>query len=369
MKQVVTINLNGQAFQLEEPAFALANSYLERARKALAKDPDQTEILADLEQGIADKCQAFVSQHKDVITEAEMQKVLSELGEVEAGEDSKTASGQAGKEEPSRRRLYQVKDGAVLLGVCKGLAVYLNMDVTIVRIIFVVLALLTHGAWIVVYILAALLLPTADSPAKIAAAYGESTTAQDVVDRVRRRATNPETLDAVGSAVSRVARVLCWITAAGLLLAALLLTAAWGVGLVALGLDRLALHGSLAHYNGWPQWLSLTALYLALTVPLLIFFRIFSRLARGRQTSRSALVTEVGLGGVWLVSVVTIVSLIGFSASDFRAYAEAHHGYMDVGTAHFCVDDSRCHPDEPGVRPSQELPAMPPAPLPKVQMQ
>ena len=37
-------------------------------------------------------------------------------------------------------------------GVCTGLAAYLNVDVTIVRMAFVLLALLTTGVWILVYL-------------------------------------------------------------------------------------------------------------------------------------------------------------------------------------------------------------------------
>src|SRR6202044_3225861 len=57
----------------------------------------------------------------------------------QARTDSKSGSGAAPK------RLYQIRAGAMLSGVCTGLAAYLNIDVTIVRIMFVVLTLLTGG--------------------------------------------------------------------------------------------------------------------------------------------------------------------------------------------------------------------------------
>ena len=60
MERVVTINLNGNPYQLEEPAYDALRAYLERARATLADNPDKAEIIRDLEQAIADKCAAPV---------------------------------------------------------------------------------------------------------------------------------------------------------------------------------------------------------------------------------------------------------------------------------------------------------------------
>lgn len=56
------------------------------------------------------------------------------------------------------KKLYKVREGKVLAGVCQGLAEYLNMDVSIVRILTVVLAL-CYSVGLVAYIAAALILP------------------------------------------------------------------------------------------------------------------------------------------------------------------------------------------------------------------
>lgn len=56
------------------------------------------------------------------------------------------------------KKLYKVREGKVLAGVCQGLAEYLDMDVSIVRILTVVLAL-CYSVGLVAYIAAALILP------------------------------------------------------------------------------------------------------------------------------------------------------------------------------------------------------------------
>lgn len=59
------------------------------------------------------------------------------------------------------KKLYKSNKNKMLFGVCSGLAEYFNLDVTIVRIIFVILALLS-GSGIIIYLVAALIMPNHD---------------------------------------------------------------------------------------------------------------------------------------------------------------------------------------------------------------
>lgn len=55
------------------------------------------------------------------------------------------------------KKLYRVEEGKMLCGVCTGLAEYLNLDVTIVRLIVALVAF--FGPGILLYIVAALIMP------------------------------------------------------------------------------------------------------------------------------------------------------------------------------------------------------------------
>lgn len=58
------------------------------------------------------------------------------------------------------RKLYRTMDDKVLGGVCGGIACYFNIDSTLVRIGFALLALTTHlFMWIFVYILFLIIVP------------------------------------------------------------------------------------------------------------------------------------------------------------------------------------------------------------------
>jgi phage shock protein PspC (stress-responsive transcriptional regulator) len=196
MNTVIIINLNGNAFHLEEPGYLSLRVYLEHAQAQLKDNPDRTEIMADLEQAIADKCAHFLLPHKNVLTAAEIEEILREMGPVQS--ESGPEVGAATSEQPraeaksgnmagtAPKRLYQIREGAMLSGVCSGLAAYLNIDVTIVRIGFALLTLLTSGIWILVYLVMMLVVPFANTGEEHAAAAGAPFNAQEVIDRAKK---------------------------------------------------------------------------------------------------------------------------------------------------------------------------------------
>jgi len=61
-------------------------------------------------------------------------------------------------------RLHRIPEGAVLGGVCAGLARYFRIDVTLVRLIFVLGFFLTHGPFGIVYLILWIALPTGPQP-------------------------------------------------------------------------------------------------------------------------------------------------------------------------------------------------------------
>ncbi len=83
------------------------------------------------------------------------------------------------------RRLYQIRDGAVISGVCKGLAAYLNIDVAVIRTLFVVLAIVTGGAWVLVYVVMMFVIPFAQTSEQHAAAHGWPFNAEEVIARAK----------------------------------------------------------------------------------------------------------------------------------------------------------------------------------------
>ena len=62
-----------------------------------------------------------------------------------------------------RQRLVRVMEGKKIAGVCAGFARYLDMDVVLVRIVWLVIAL-TAGVGFIGYIVAWIAMPREDTP-------------------------------------------------------------------------------------------------------------------------------------------------------------------------------------------------------------
>jgi phage shock protein PspC (stress-responsive transcriptional regulator) len=198
MQRLIAINLNGNTYQLDEHGYEALRAYLEHAEVQLGSNPDASEILRDLEQSIAEKCQRFLGPGKGVVTTAEIAQILREIGPVENAGAAPGPSVAATTEGPQPRRLYQIREGAMISGVCNGIAAYMNIDPTIVRIAFLVAfaaVALTSGdeALLVVlfYVVLVFIVPYAKTPEQLAAAQGSSTSlpykVQQMVELVKAR--------------------------------------------------------------------------------------------------------------------------------------------------------------------------------------
>jgi phage shock protein PspC (stress-responsive transcriptional regulator) len=134
--------------------------------------------------------------------------VIAEIGPVE-NDPSATSSTQTDADSAAftsapnhagpRRRLYRLTDGAMLAGVCNGLAAYLGLDVTLVRLAVAALIFLSAGTVIIAYLVAVLIVPKAVTPAQKAAASGATDTANDFIRMARagyyegmRKITDPQ---------------------------------------------------------------------------------------------------------------------------------------------------------------------------------
>lgn len=203
MNKVITINLGGNAYQLEEGGYDALRAYLETAAATLEGNPDRDEILSDIEQAIAEKFRALLTSYKTVVVAKEVAAVLEEMGPIkadsgEAPQSGSTGAGAAsGTSEPGTaeekragesgappRRLYRIQEGAMFAGVCNGIGAYFNIDPTLVRLAFA-LSVIFFGSGVLVYFILMIVIPEAHSPAEKAAASGVPPTAQEFIRRAK----------------------------------------------------------------------------------------------------------------------------------------------------------------------------------------
>ncbi|HET7811212.1 MAG TPA: PspC domain-containing protein [Steroidobacteraceae bacterium] len=195
MQKVVSISLNGNSYQLEEPGYEELRVYLERAEARLADSPDRAEVMADLEQAIGEKCRALLGPHKSVVSAAEVSGIIREMGPVESPDGKPADAGFAPGAAPGasttpglhpRKRLFKIREGQMWTGVCNGIAAYINVDVTWVRIAVALLTLFSGGGVFLVYLVLAFIVPYADTAEDRAAAFGMPFNTEELIKSAKK---------------------------------------------------------------------------------------------------------------------------------------------------------------------------------------
>ena len=95
MRRVITVNLGGNAFQLDEDAYERLRAYVSITESRLGPTPDRVEILGDLERAVAERLVANRSDAStSVVSDAEMEQAVSAIGGVDATQSFVNANAQ-----------------------------------------------------------------------------------------------------------------------------------------------------------------------------------------------------------------------------------------------------------------------------------
>ncbi|MFI5133512.1 MAG: PspC domain-containing protein [Chitinophagales bacterium] len=175
MKKIININLSGRVIPIEDSAYEKLQGYIESLRRHFANEEGRDEIINDIESRIAELMNEKVRKGTACVTDADVDEIIGSMGRPEDFEAEEMAAepgtqsqqnqqtadtGYTGR--PGRSRLYRDTSDKFIGGVCSGLANYLNLDPTIVRILFAIVTFGGFGAGILLYIILWIILPTKD---------------------------------------------------------------------------------------------------------------------------------------------------------------------------------------------------------------
>ena len=183
MKKVVNVGIGGRSFAMDEDAYSKLKKYLNAFRTRSQLGIQSKEVMEDLEERIAELFSEGITQYRNVVDIIAVEKVIAQLGMpdgepyTEAGEDpiSEIFSGN----KPTRK-FYRNPDNKSIAGICSGIALYLNIDVLLVRIVFVV-ALFMGSAGFWIYVILWIAAPLAETPAQKCEMYGLPVTAENLM--------------------------------------------------------------------------------------------------------------------------------------------------------------------------------------------
>ena len=200
MKKVINASIGGKSFSLDEDAYNRLSAYFKHFKARLTQDTQNAreEVMSDLESRIAELFdQGTGGASYRVVDLTLVSKVVNQLGMPDGSAepmDFSTSSGTgntreasgpgqnfsyAGEKGEAKKRLYRDSDNKAIGGVCSGLGAFLNIDITIVRII-ILLALLLWGSGMIVYLVLWIVVPLAKTPAQKCEMRGLEPTAENM---------------------------------------------------------------------------------------------------------------------------------------------------------------------------------------------
>lgn len=177
MKRTFPINLDGKIFYIDEDAYNLLRSYLDQLHLTF-KGCEGDEIVADIESRIREHFDERMRGGAGVITLNDINKLIETMGRPEELGGENEDAGEAAPPPfisinlPTHKRLYRNMSNKVFGGVIGGLAVFLNWQPNILRLVTVILTILltpliTFWPLPLIYLIAWMIIPPAVTPAQL----------------------------------------------------------------------------------------------------------------------------------------------------------------------------------------------------------
>ena len=375
MKKNITINLCGRLFQIDEDAYELLQQYIESLRQSFGHEEGGEEIVNDIEARIAELFEELNQQGIEAITIEHVKDIITRIGKPEelTGEEEKNDSENGGHKYDSfqtaaqgikdnfrartaGKRLYRNPNDKMLAGVLSGIATYTGSDVTWWRIGFVLLLLASNFflapilhlfhfgfyfhvnlAFVILYIVLAIVLPVAETPKQVLEMEGKDVTPQNLADVViedkepvqRRRGCLGSVFSVIFSILAAFFVAIASIVGVALLVCLLLIIVSLvviftvpSVGMpLPFDLERLDLP-ILLDVQPWIVIVFIVGLILALTIPLYaIGHMLFSKAGK---------VQPMGIGQRILWIVLWVASLCCLFPALVWIEEQEHKEYQEL---------------------------------------
>jgi phage shock protein PspC (stress-responsive transcriptional regulator) len=184
MKITVSINLGGYSFNIDEDAYAELKRYLRNLELHFAGEDSSSEILSDIEARMAELFRTKLTNYKQVINIDDVHQVITILGTPEDISDDEGPTARDKFSSPGYHRMYRDTDHRAIGGVCAGISAYWDIELWLVRLIFLVLAMM--GIGILIYLILYIVLPEARTTAEKIAMKGNPVNIHNIKDSVKQ---------------------------------------------------------------------------------------------------------------------------------------------------------------------------------------
>ena len=206
MKKSFNVNLGGRIFQIDEDAYEKLNDYLVSLRTCFMNNECGEEIAADIEARLGELFESRVGEGTRIISIALVNEMIARMGnpesivedepeqEVDAANASENSgdkkdNGKSSDEEYIRRmsmgkKLFRDGDNKLIAGVISGLAAYLGVNLTLLRVIAVLLFFVTTFWVFLIYLIMWAVVPLAITTTDKLRMQGVEPTPENIAEKI-----------------------------------------------------------------------------------------------------------------------------------------------------------------------------------------
>ena len=341
MNKTININLASTFFHIDENAYDLLKSYLNKLEKAFTKSQGKEEILRDVEVRIAELFQERKKNSDYVITVEDVEEVIKILGQPQDFITEEEAENETQTQTVSKK-LFRDPDDKYIGGVASGMGYYFGIDTTWIRLLWLLFGLFSAGTIILIYIVLWILIPEAKTTADKLSMKGEPVNIATIEKKIREEfeeiSSKIKDIDyeEVKTSLKKKSTTFFNFLENVLRLIPKLILKIFGVvflivstlgifGLIA-GLVVFILFGTLEwpfnfyfnffEFNPYPSLALITAAFLLIFIPFLFLFSLGMRLLNRKGTTLGT-VSRFILLGLWFVA---LISLLFFGVFQLRSH-------------------------------------------------
>lgn len=216
MKKTFPVNINGKIFYIDEDAYKLLQDYLSQLRDTFPGQ-EGSEIVSDIESRISELFDERIATGANVIILEDVNNIIETMGRPEelsdeadlAGAEPTSGTPDSDAQEshrpsacppppPIHKKLFRDLRHKVFGGVLAGLAQYTGWDITVMRILVVLITVLptpffsiSSGTCIIIYLIAWMVIPPARTPRQILEMQGQPVTVDTVGQTVINNSVPP----------------------------------------------------------------------------------------------------------------------------------------------------------------------------------
>lgn len=345
MNKTVNINLAGIFFHIDEDAYSKLQHYLDAIKRSLTNTQGREEIIADIEARIAELFSERTKIERKVVSVREVDEVIAIMGQPEdymldeeIFEDAPNT-----RTTTSGKQLFRDTEHSYVGGVSSGLGHYLGIRSLWVRLLWILLTILSSGAFILIYIALWIFVPEAKTTADKLSMRGEPVTISNIEKKIREgfddvsgkvksvdyekygnqaRTGASSAAKGVGSGIMLILNIFVKLIGILILMVAGSTLIALFIGLITVGTfgiveapwtDYIEMAGI-----GAPIWvISLLALF-AVGIPFFFLFILGLKILVKRLKSIGT-PAKLVLLGLWLLSVIGL-AVIGVKQATMRAF-------------------------------------------------